>query len=69
MTHFEQKILEDKNQNHSIMVYIDEWEQKSIDKIRPTAKEVREKVNQFGNTHKSELFYFHALYYLLYNYQ
>jgi len=47
------------------MVYIDEWEQKSIDKIRQTAKEVREKVNQFENIHKNELFYFHTLLFIV----
>ncbi len=57
---FQQTILEDKNPNQSLMVYIDQWEQKSIDKIRQTAEEVREKVNQFENTHKSELLYFHT---------
>ncbi len=40
------------------MVYIDQWEQNSIDKIRQTAKEVRENVNQVENTDKSEFLYF-----------
>jgi uncharacterized Fe-S cluster-containing radical SAM superfamily protein len=65
---FQQTVTEDKNENHSLMVSIDQWEETSIDKIRQTAKEIREKVNQFENTHKSEFFYF-AFYYLLYNYR
>jgi hypothetical protein len=58
---FQQTIIEDKNQiNHHLMAYIDQWEQKSIDKIRQTAKDVREKVNQLEDIYKSEFFHFYT---------
>jgi adenylosuccinate synthase len=64
---FQQTITEDKNENHSLIYYIDQWEEKSIDKIRQIAKEIRQEVNQLENIHTSEFFHF-AFYYLLYMY-
>jgi hypothetical protein len=54
---FQQTILEDKNQSHTLIVYIDQWEQTSIDKIRQVAKEVREKVSQLADKHNSKYLY------------
>jgi adenylosuccinate synthase len=51
----QQATKENKRQSTSLMTYIDQWEQKSIEKIRQMAKEVREKVSQFADVQKSKL--------------
>ncbi len=57
----QQATKENKSQSKSLMTYIDQWEQKSIGKIRQMAKEVREQVAQFADVQKSKL---RKLYYL-----
>jgi arginine deiminase len=55
----QQAIHENKNHRKFLMTYIEQWEQKSIDKIRQMAKEARQKVTQLADTHKSEFRKFH----------
>ncbi len=55
---FQQTIMEDQNCYQPLLVYINQWEQKSIDKIRLSAKEMREKVSQLADIHLSKFFYF-----------
>jgi hypothetical protein len=42
------------------MVDVDQWEEKSIEKIRQTAQDIREQVNQLENIHKGEFFDYHT---------
>jgi uncharacterized protein (DUF3084 family) len=51
----QQATNENKSQYKSLMTSIEQWEQKSINKIRQMAKEARQKVAQLADTHKSEL--------------
>ncbi len=49
----QQSIIENKDQSHPLMILIDEWEQKSIEKIQQMAKETRQKFSDFEDIHKS----------------
>jgi hypothetical protein len=55
---FRQTIMEDHNYYQPLVIYINQWEQKSIDKIRLSAKEMREKVSQIADIPQSKFFYF-----------
>jgi hypothetical protein len=56
----QQAANENKNPSQFLIASIEQWEQKSIEKIRQMAKEARQKVVQLVDTHKSEFrkFYF-----------
>jgi uncharacterized UBP type Zn finger protein len=49
----QQNIMENKDQKHPWMNFIDEWEQKSIEKIQQMAKETRQKFTDFVDIHRS----------------
>jgi hypothetical protein len=57
---FQQTIIDDQNQKHRLMVDVDQWEEKSIEKIRQTAQDIREQVNQLENKDKGEFFDYHT---------
>jgi hypothetical protein len=50
----QQTANENKNPSQFLLASIEQWEQKSIEKIRQMANEARQKVVQLVNTHKSE---------------
>jgi adenylosuccinate synthase len=50
----QQAMNENKSQWQSLMTDIEQWEQRSIDKIRQMAKEARQRVAQLGDIHKSQ---------------
>jgi hypothetical protein len=50
----QQAANENKNPSQFLIASIEQWEQKSIEKIRQMANEARQKVAQFVDTHKSE---------------
>ncbi len=54
---FQQTIIDDQNRKHRLLVYIDQWEEKSIEKIRQTAQDIREQIDQLENIHKGERFF------------
>ncbi|CAF3489104.1 unnamed protein product [Rotaria sp. Silwood1] len=45
-------IIENKDQSNPLIKYIDEWEQKSIVKIKRMAQETRQKTIELSNIHK-----------------
>jgi phosphoribosylaminoimidazole-succinocarboxamide synthase len=49
-----QTIIENKGQNHPLIIFIDEWEQKSIKTIQQIAQETRQKVEELANIHTSK---------------
>jgi hypothetical protein len=64
----QQTIMEHENRCQPLMDCIDQWEKKSIDKIRQLATETREKVTQRIDTQKSQfLFVFNTFYYFLHH--
>jgi len=50
----QQTTNENKNPSQFLLASIEQWEQKSIEKIRQIANEARQKVAQLVYTHKSE---------------
>jgi hypothetical protein len=56
---FQQTTIDDKNQNHLLMIYVSEWEKKSIEKIRQIAQDMREQVSRFDDIHNGEFFDYH----------
>jgi uncharacterized UBP type Zn finger protein len=56
---------ENKNRCKSLMTYIEQWEQQSIDKIRQIAKEARQRVSQLADINKSEFYIWKMLLFVL----
>jgi hypothetical protein len=52
----QQTRIDDKNQSHLLMIYVSEWEEKSIEKIRRIAQDMRVQVSQFDDIHNGEFF-------------
>ena len=53
----QQTIIENRDQSHPLMDYIDEWEQNSIKKVQQIAQEARQKVAELTQMHKSKFSY------------
>jgi len=49
-------LIENKDQGHPLMCYIDDWEQKSIKKIQQMADMTRQTLAELTNTHNSKVF-------------